>query len=170
MSAQIVVPITRVRQAEPGAPSIPLPRYMTPGSAGMDIAADITETVVLASLQRSLIPTGFALALPQDYEAQIRPRSGLALRHGLTILNAPGTIDADYREEVKVLLINLGDKPVEVKRGDRIAQLIVAPVARVCWTEVDTLGSTRRQGGFGHTGTAACADQDPPEKSKRVLQ
>ena len=97
----------------------------------MDIAAALTDTIVLAPLQRCVIPTGFALALPQDYEAQVRPRSGLALRRGLTILNAPGTIDADYREEVKVLLINLGDKPVEVKRGDRIAQLIIAPVARV---------------------------------------
>ena len=170
MSAQIVVPITRVRQAEPGEPLVPLPRYMTPGSAGMDIAAALTESVVLAPLQRCVIPTGFALALPQDYEAQIRPRSGLALRQGLTILNAPGTIDADYREEVKVLLINLGDKPVEVKRGDRVAQLIVAPVACVCWTEVDTLDSTQRHGGFGHTGTAACVDQDPAEKSKRVPQ
>lgn len=170
MSAQIAVPITRMRQDELGEPAIPLPRYMTPGSAGMDIAAALTETVVLAPLQRCAIPTGFALALPQGYEAQIRPRSGLALRQGLTILNAPGTIDADYREEVKVLLINLGDKPVEVKRGDRVAQLIVAPVARVCWTEVDTLGSTQRHGGFGHTGTAARPDQDPTEKRTRVLQ
>ena len=170
MSAEIVVPITRVRQDELGEPSIPLPRYMTPGSAGMDIAAAITDTVVLAPLQRSVIPTGFALALPQDYEAQIRPRSGLALRQGLTILNAPGTIDADYREEVKILLINLGDKPVEVKRGDRIAQLIIAPVARARWTEVDALGSTQRHGGFGHTGTTARPDQDPTEKRTRVLQ
>ncbi len=161
MSAEVIVPITRLCRNEPDEPSLPLPRYMTPDSAGMDIAADITETVVLDPLQRSLIPTGFALALPQGYEAQIRPRSGLALRHGLTILNAPGTIDADYREEVQVLLINLGDKPVEVKRGDRIAQLIVAPVSRVRWAEADTLDSTQRQGGFGHTGTAACADQDP---------
>ena len=158
MSAEIAVPITRVRQDELGEPAIPLPRYMTPGSAGMDIAAALTETVTLAPLQRCVIPTGFALALPQGYEAQIRPRSGLALRHGLTILNAPGTIDADYREEVQVLLINLGDAPVTVKRGDRIAQLIVAPVARVCWTEVDRLGATQRHGGFGHTGTAASAD------------
>lgn len=158
MSAQIAVPITRMRQDELGEPAIPLPRYMTPDSAGMDIAAALTETVILAPLQRCVIPTGFALALPQGYEAQIRPRSGLALRHGLTILNAPGTIDADYREEVKVLLINLGDTPVAVKRGDRIAQLIVAPVARVCWTEVERLGATQRHGGFGHTGPAAGAD------------
>ena len=160
MSAAVTVPIMRLCRDE-AEPSLPLPRYMTPGSAGMDIAADITETVVLNPLQRSLIPTGFALALPQGYEAQIRPRSGLALRHGLTLLNAPGTIDADYREEVQVLLINLGNEPVEVKRGDRIAQLIVAPVSRARWAEVDTLDSTQRQGGFGHTGTVACADQDP---------
>ena len=158
MNAEIVVPITRVRQDEPGAPAVPLPRYMTPGSAGMDIAAALTDTVVLAPLQRCVIPTGFALALPQDYEAQVRPRSGLALRQGLTVLNAPGTIDADYREEVKILLINLGDKPVEVKRGDRIAQLIIAPVARAHWTEIDRLDSTQRHGGFGHTGTAAGTD------------
>lgn len=170
MSAQIVVPITRVRQDELGEPAIPLPRYMTPGSAGMDIAAALTGTVVLAPLQRSVIPTGFALALPQAYEAQVRPRSGLALRQGLTILNAPGTIDADYREEVKILLINLGDKPVEVKRGDRIAQLIIAPVARARWTEVDALDSTQRHGGFGHTGTEARTDQDPTDKRTRVLQ
>ena len=169
MSAEIVVPITRLRQDEPGEPAVPLPRYMTPGSAGMDIAAALTDPVVLAPLQRCVIPTGFALALPQDYEAQVRPRSGLALRQGLTILNAPGTIDADYREEVKILLINLGDKPVEVKRGDRIAQLVIAPVARVCWTEVDTLDSTQRRGGFGHTGTVARTDQDPAERRKRVL-
>ncbi len=170
MSAEIVVPITRVRQAEPGAPPLPLPRYMTPGSAGMDIAAALTDPVVLAPLQRSVIPTGFALALPQDYEAQVRPRSGLALRRGLTILNAPGTIDADYREEVKILLVNLGDKPVEVKRGDRIAQLIIAPVARARWTEVDRLGATQRHGGFGHTGTAARTDRDPADKGKRTPQ
>ncbi len=166
---EIVVPITRLRQEE-GAPPVPLPRYMTPGSAGMDIAAALTESVVLAPLQRCLIPTGFALALPQDYEAQVRPRSGLALRQGLTILNAPGTIDTDYREEVKVVLINLGDKPVEVKPGDRIAQLVVAPVVRARWTEVDTLRSTQRHGGFGHTGTAVGADQDPTEKRKHSLQ
>jgi len=168
VSAEIVVPITRVRQAELGEPPIPLPRYMTPGSAGMDIAAALTDPVVLAPLQRSVIPTGFALALPQDYEAQVRPRSGLALRRGLTILNAPGTIDADYREEVKILLVNLGDKPVEVKRGDRIAQLIIAPVARARWTEVDRLGATQRHGGFGHTGTAVHTDQDPADKRKRA--
>jgi dUTP pyrophosphatase len=102
-------------------------------------------------LGRTLIPTGFAIAVPQGYEAQVRPRSGLALRSGLTILNAPGTIDADYRDEVKILMINLGDQPMTIQRGDRIAQLIVAPVMRVQWQEVDQLEATERGGGFGHT-------------------
>lgn len=117
----------------------------------MDIHADIDEEQIIPPLGRALIPTGFAIALPQGYEAQVRPRSGLALRHGLTILNAPGTIDADYRDEVKVLLINLGDHPVLLKRGDRIAQLIVAPVTQVQWQEVEELEPTERKGGFGHT-------------------
>jgi dUTP pyrophosphatase len=98
-----------------------------------------------------LIPTGFAIALPQGFEAQVRPRSGLALRSGLTILNAPGTIDADYREEVQVLVINLGEQPVTIQRGDRIAQLVVAPITRVQWQEVPQLDATERTGGFGHT-------------------
>lgn len=118
----------------------------------MDIHADIDEEQIIPPLGRALIPTGFAIALPQGYEAQVRPRSGLALRHGLTILNAPGTIDADYRDEVKVLLINLGDHPVLLKRGDRIAQLIVAPVTQVRWQEVGILEPSERKGGFGHTG------------------
>ena len=162
MSAEIVVPITRLRHDT--AP-LPFPRYMTPGSAGMDIPADVAETVVLDPLQRELIPTGFALALPQGYEAQIRPRSGLALRQGLTVLNAPGTIDDDYRDEVKVLLVNLGAQPVEIKRGDRIAQLIVAPVTQARWEEVASLGSTQREGGFGHTGTASPTVSDSVNRS-----
>src|SRR5215510_1925596 len=119
------VQITRVREA--GDDAVPLPRYMTTDAAGMDIYADLTADLTILPLGRALIPTGFALALPKGYEAQIRPRSGLALRAGMTILNAPGTIDADYRDEVKILLINLGDEPVRVQRGDRIAQLVVAP-------------------------------------------
>jgi dUTP pyrophosphatase len=118
----------------------------------MDIHADLDEDLTISPLGRALIPTGFAIALPQGYEAQVRPRSGLALRSGLTILNAPGTIDADYRDEVKILLINLGDQPVRLQRGDRIAQLIVAPVTRVRWEEVEQLKTTDRRGGFGHTG------------------
>jgi dUTP pyrophosphatase len=124
---------------------------MTPDAAGMDIYADLAEDLTLPPLGRTLIPTGFAIAVPQGYEAQVRPRSGLALRSGLTILNAPGTIDADYRDEVKILMINLGDQPMTIQRGDRIAQLIVAPVMRVQWQEVDQLEATERAGGFGHT-------------------
>jgi len=124
---------------------------MTPDAAGMDIYADLEAELTILPFGRALVPTGFALALPRGYEAQVRPRSGLALRSGLTILNAPGTIDADYRDEVKVLLINLGDQPVRIQRGDRIAQLVIAPVTRVQWQEVDQLDATARSGGFGHT-------------------
>jgi dUTP pyrophosphatase len=149
MSVELPIPITRLRDT--GSDLVPLPRYMTPDAAGMDIHADLTEDLTLPLLGRALIPTGFALAVPQGYEAQVRPRSGLALRSGLTILNAPGTIDADYRDEVKILVINLGDQPVTIQRGDRIAQLVVAPVMRVQWQEVEQLEATVRAGGFGHT-------------------
>lgn len=149
MVTELHIPITRVRAYEND--SLPLPQYMTPEAAGMDIYADLTEDINIPPLGRALIPSGFALAVPQGYEAQVRPRSGLALRAGLTILNAPGTIDADYRDEVKILVINLGDRPVTIQRGDRIAQLIVAPVTRVQWQEVDQLEATERSGGFGHT-------------------
>lgn len=149
MKNELRVPLTWVRRTNRNA--VPLPRYMTPDSAGMDISADLEAELTIPPLGRALVPTGFALALPQGYEAQVRPRSGLALRSGLTILNAPGTIDADYRDEVKVLLINLGDEPVRIQPGDRIAQLVVAPVMRVQWQEVDALEVTTRTGGFGHT-------------------
>jgi dUTP pyrophosphatase len=148
MSGELPVPIARVRVA---TNALPLPRYMTADAAGMDIYADLSEDLTIPPLGRALIPSGFALALPEGYEAQIRPRSGLALRSGLTILNSPGTIDADYRDEVKIVVINLGDQPVQIKRGDRIAQLVVGPVARVCWQEVEHLHPTDRAGGFGHT-------------------
>ncbi|MGE0682291.1 MAG: dUTP diphosphatase [Candidatus Binatia bacterium] len=149
MPTDLRVQITRLRiSSDP----LLLPRYMTLDAAGMDIHADLDEDLTIAPLGRALIPTGFAVALPPGYEAQVRPRSGLALQSGLTILNAPGTIDADYRNEVKILLINLGDQPVRLKRGDRIAQLIVAPVTRVQWEEVKELEPTERTGGFGHTG------------------
>jgi dUTP pyrophosphatase len=151
MVTELRIPITRLREA--GDDTIPLPRYMTPDAAGMDISADLTEDLIIPPLGRVLIPTGFAIALPQGYEAQVRPRSGLALRSGLTILNAPGTIDADYRDEVKILLINLGEQPVTIQRGDRIAQLVIAPVTRVQWQEVNQLEATERAGGFGHTDT-----------------
>jgi dUTP pyrophosphatase len=148
MSTELLVSITRLRErAEP----LPLPRYMTADAAGMDIYADLDEELIIPPLGRALIPTGFAIALPQGYEAQVRPRSGLALRSGLTILNAPGTIDADYRDEVQILLINLSDRPARIVRGDRIAQFVVAPVTRVQWQTVEQLDSTERKGGFGHT-------------------
>ncbi|MBI3246941.1 MAG: dUTP diphosphatase [Deltaproteobacteria bacterium] len=149
------VAITRVRSAND---LVLLPRYMTAAAAGMDIYADLDAELSIPPLGRALVPTGFALALPLGYEAQVRPRSGLALRSGLTVLNAPGTIDADYREEVKILLVNLGDQPVPIRRGDRIAQLVVAPVTRVQWQEVEELDSTDRKGGFGHTGAGTDHD------------
>ena len=118
----------------------------------MDIAANIASTEVLEPFGRALIATGLAIALPENYEAQIRPRSGLALRNGLTVLNSPGTIDSDYRDEIKVLLINLGNEEFQIHNGDRIAQMVICPVTRVSWEEVRSLDSTERGGGFGHTG------------------
>src|SRR5712664_4036982 len=127
---------------------------MTPDAAGMDLRADLEAEIVLAPGERRLVPTGLAVAIPSGFEGQVRARSGLAVRHGLTVLNAPGTIDADYRGEVQVLLVNLGCEPVSVRRGDRIAQLVIGPVARVAWREVATLPeSARGAGGFGSTGT-----------------
>ena len=132
---------------------LPLPAVKTAASAGMDLAAAVSEPVVLAPGRRALIPTGFAIALPEGYEGQVRPRSGLAVNHGVTVLNAPGTIDADYRGEVKVPLINHGEEPFTVTRGMRIAQLVVAPVSAVDVRETDVLpDSDRGAGGFGSTG------------------
>ena len=132
---------------------LPLPAYATAQSAGMDLMAAVDSKLTLGPRERQLIPTGIAIALPEGYEAQIRPRSGLAFKHGLTVANAPGTIDADYRGEIKVLLINLGDEPFEVTRGMRIAQMIVAPVTQVRFAEVASLDETARgAGGFGSTG------------------
>lgn len=149
----VSVPVRRVR---PAADLLPLPRYMTAGAAGMDLLADLAAPLELPPGGRALVPTGLALALPPGVEAQVRPRSGLALRYGVTLLNAPGTIDADYRGEIQVLLVNLGDRPFVVRRGDRIAQLVLAPVLRGSWQEVADLGpSTRGDGGFGHTGVRA---------------
>ena len=150
MASELLVQVTRVRAA---TDLLPLPRYMTADAAGMDIYADLGDDLTIPPLGRALIPTGFALALPPGYEAQVRPRSGLALRSGLTILNSPGTIDADYRDEVQILVVNLGDQPVQIRRGDRIAQLVVAPITRVHWQEVEQLEPTNRGGGFGHTDT-----------------
>lgn len=140
---------------EPSAADLPLPSYATGGSVGMDLYAALEGDLTLRPGARAQIPTGLRLALPDGYEAQIRPRSGLALRHGIGMVNAPGTIDTDYRGEVSVLLINWGDEPVTLRRGDRIAQMVVAPVVRVRWSEValEALPVTRRhEGGFGHTG------------------
>jgi dUTP pyrophosphatase len=146
----VSIAVTRVR---PSTEPLPLPRYMTAGAAGMDVMADVTEPLDLAPGGRALIPTGIAVQIPAGFEAQIRPRSGLALRHGLTLLNSPGTIDSDYRGEIMVLVINLGDQPYTVRRGERIAQMIVAPVARAALREADRLeDSGRGPGGFGHTG------------------
>ena len=140
----------------PHGADLPLPAYATPQSAGMDLLAAIDAAVTLAPGERRLIPTGVTLALPAGVEAQVRPRSGMALRHGVTVLNSPGTIDADYRGEIGVILVNLGQAPVAIARGDRIAQLVVAPVARVSWNEGDALAETERgAGGFGSTGFAA---------------
>jgi dUTP pyrophosphatase len=132
-----------------------LPAYETALSAGMDLRAAIPEDepVVLAPGQRSLTPTGLTIALPAGYEAQVRPRSGLALKHGITCLNSPGTVDADYRGEMKVILINLGQEPFTIKRGERIAQMVIAPVTQGEWEVVETLSETARgAGGFGSTG------------------
>ena len=130
-----------------------LPAYQTPLSAGMDLRANVTEPLVLQPGQRALVPTGLRIELPAGYEAQIRPRSGLAFKHGLTVLNSPGTIDADYRGEIQVLLVNLSDQAFEIKRGERIAQMVVARHERVQWIETDELSETERgAGGFGHTG------------------
>jgi len=140
----------------PHADGLPLPAYETAHAAGADLLAAVDADVILKPGGRALIPTGLTIALPEGYEAQVRPRSGLAARDGVTVLNSPGTIDADYRGEVKVILINHGEAPFVVKRGMRIAQMVVAPVARVAWAEVDTLPETARgAGGFGSTGLAA---------------
>jgi len=134
---------------------LPLPAYETPGAAGMDLRAAVDAPVTLVPGARTLIPTGFSIAVPEGFEAQVRPRSGLALKQGLSIPNAPGTIDSDYRGEVKVILINLGQEPAQIARGDRIAQLVIAPVARADIVEVATLDETARgAGGFGSTGVA----------------
>lgn len=131
----------------------PLPAYETAHAAGMDLRANITETVVLAPMQRILIPTGLYIELPVGYEAQIRPRSGLAFKHGVTVLNSPGTIDADYRGEIKVLLLNLGSEPFEIKHGERIAQMIIAKHETANWQVVEQLSETTRgAGGYGSTG------------------
>ena len=137
---------------QPGQEEIPLPRYMTAAAAGMDVFAAVADDVTIAPGGRSLVPTGIAIALPEGFEAQIRPRSGLAIRHGVTLLNAPGTIDADYRGEIKIILVNHGEESFTVRRGDRIAQMVIHRVARIAWAVSEELDHTiRGDGGFGHT-------------------
>ncbi len=130
-----------------------LPKYQTEGSAGLDLSAACREDIVIGCGERKLVPTGICIALPLDYEAQIRPRSGLALKNGITLPNSPGTIDSDYRGEIQVILLNLGQEPFTVKRGTRIAQMVIAPVVKASLQIVDNLDNTvRASGGFGHTG------------------
>jgi dUTP pyrophosphatase len=141
-----------IRRIRPGVNQLDLPAYMTEGAAGMDICADIEHDRTLAPLERALIPAGLAIALPPGFEAQIRPRSGLALRQGLTMINSPGTIDSDYRGEIQLIAINLGSEPIVIHRGQRIAQMIIQRVVRAEWVEVEELpSSARKSGGFGHT-------------------
>ena len=148
------IPKIKIRRLHPETDAdIPLPRYMTSHASGMDLCAAVAENQVLEVGSITVIPTGIAVALPQGFEAQIRPRSGLAFRHGIGIINAPGTIDADYRGEIKVALINLGKKPYTLSRGDRIAQMVVQKVFQAALEIVDALEETERnEGGFGHTG------------------
>ena len=142
------MPIQRQHDCE----DIPLPRYMTANAAGMDIYAAVREDMSIGPGERILVPTGIHIAIPEGYEGEIRPRSGLAIRYGVTLLNSPGTIDADYRGEVGVIMVNLGQSSFTIKRGDRIAQMIVRRICRVAWRECGELGgSARGEGGFGHT-------------------
>ena len=132
----------------------PLPQYATSQSAGVDLRANLTEPIVLKPLQRCLVPTGLFLALPKGYEAQVRPRSGLAIKKGITVLNSPGTIDADYRGEINVILVNLSAEEFVIEDGERIAQMVIARYEQAEWEEVEVLDETERgAGGFGHTGT-----------------
>jgi dUTP pyrophosphatase len=148
----VTVPIMRLDHAR----DLALPDYASAGAAGIDLPAAVADDVVIAPGKRALIPTGFAIALPDGFEAQLRPRSGLAVRHGISIVNAPGTVDADYRGEVMVCLINHGEESFTVTRGARIAQMVVAPVTRVRLNEAQSLDATKRgAGGFGSTGTGA---------------
>lgn len=141
-------------QREPHAEGLPLPQYETEHAAGVDLRAAVNGPIELAPGDRALVPTGIRVALPPGTEAQVRPRSGLAARHGISMVNTPGTIDADYRGEIKVILINHGHESFRIERGDRIAQMVVAPVLRVNWHEVESLEETARgDGGFGHTGS-----------------
>ena len=155
MPEQITVKISRTNQ---DFSDVPLPVYATHGSAGMDVCAAVVRELSIAPGETSLVPTGFSIELPQGFEAQVRPRSGLAAKNSVTVLNSPGTIDSDYRGEVKIILTNFGKQPFTVKRGDRIAQMVIHRYARVEWQEVVKLAETERgAGGFGHTGVSTKA-------------
>ncbi|MEW5921078.1 MAG: dUTP diphosphatase [Bacillota bacterium] len=148
MSANVKVLVKKMSHAR----DLPLPNYMSEQAAGMDLCAAVVEDVLLQPGEYKLVPTGIALAIPSGYEGQVRPRSGLALRHGITLLNTPGTIDADYRGEIKVILVNFGNKACLLKRGERVAQLVIQAVSKAALEEVDKLPVTfRGEGGFGHT-------------------
>ena len=150
MASHVTVRITRIDGVKQ---DVQLPKYATDHSAGMDLCAAVDSDFILKAGETALISTGFAIALPEGYEAQVRPRSGLAAKNQVTVLNSPGTIDADYRGEVKVILTNFGKQDFVIKRGDRIAQMVVAPYTRVQWEEKESLDETKRgAGGFGHTG------------------
>lgn len=146
----ITVAISRVRE---GFDDLPLPTYATPGSSGMDLRAAVDLSVTIQPMDRIAIPTGVAVALPNGFELQVRPRSGLAIRHGITMINAPGTVDTDYRGEIQILVVNLGAAPFVINRGDRIAQAVISRYEQVEWEQVDLLESSQRgDGGFGSTG------------------
>jgi dUTP pyrophosphatase len=149
MSDHLIVHITRLKNAE----GLPIPHYQTEHSAGVDLYAAVDREVVLEAGKWQLVPTGIAIAIPEGCEGQVRPRSGLALKHGIGMLNAPGTIDADYRGEVGIILFNFSDKPFGIQRGDRIAQMVIAKIEKAKFVEIETLSQTARgAGGFGHTG------------------
>jgi len=151
MTTEVSIGVKRLPHGE----GLPLPKYGTSDSAGMDLYAALGEgeSITLGALERAMVPTGLAMALPHRHEAQVRPRSGLAAKNGITVLNSPGTIDADYRGEVKVILVNLSNDPFTIERGMRIAQMVIAPVTQGVWAEVDNLDETERgAGGFGSTG------------------
>jgi dUTP pyrophosphatase len=153
MNESLAVKILRI---DAQRTDVPLPGYATEGSAGMDLCAAVNEDLIIPPGETVLVPTGFIIELPKGHEAQVRPRSGLAIKHSIGIMNAPGTIDSDYRGEVKVILTNFGKNPFTIRRGDRIAQMVIAKYERVEWKESDSLAeSTRGAGGFGHTGVAA---------------
>jgi len=152
MGAPVEEVTIQIRRVRPGGHPIALPAYMSAGAAGMDICADIEGELSLQPSERVLIPTGIAIALPVGFEAQIRPRSGLALKHGLTLVNSPGTIDSDYRGEIQLIAINLGNQTIVIRRGQRVAQMVIQRIAKARWQEVNELPSSGRQsGGLGHT-------------------